>query len=79
MAWCPLYKAGSTSWLYNLCLLAGYSERELRDTKEQLSTLARKAYPELEYPEAEEVGAGPRHPQRAAAQQGTQWRPTAGL
>lgn len=60
MAWCPLYKAGSTSWLYNLCLLAGYSERELRDTKEQLSTLARKAYPELEYPEAEEVGT--RHP-----------------
>ncbi|KAE8736845.1 hypothetical protein FOCC_FOCC017699 [Frankliniella occidentalis] len=55
MAWCPLYKAGSTSWLYNLCLLGGYSERELSSTKEQLSTLARKAYPELEYPEAEEA------------------------
>ena len=55
MAWCPLYKAGSTSWLYNLCLLGGYSERELQATQEQLSTLARKAFPELEYPEAEEV------------------------
>ncbi|XP_034248656.1 carbohydrate sulfotransferase 11-like [Thrips palmi] len=60
MAWCPLYKAGSTSWLYNLCLLGGYSERELQATQEQLSTLARKAFPELEYPEAEEALRGSR-------------------
>ncbi|XP_067009624.1 carbohydrate sulfotransferase 11 [Anabrus simplex] len=55
LSWCPLYKAASTTWLYNLCLLGGYSESDLASTKKQLSELARVVYPELEYAEAEEA------------------------
>lgn len=33
----------------------GVSEKELSSGKEQISTLARRVIPELEYPEAEEV------------------------
>ncbi|XP_075224851.1 carbohydrate sulfotransferase 11-like [Lycorma delicatula] len=55
LSWCPIYKAASSSLLYNLCLLGGYSEDELKTTKQQLSTIARKIYPELDYRQAEEA------------------------
>ncbi|XP_014613634.1 PREDICTED: carbohydrate sulfotransferase 11-like [Polistes canadensis] len=55
ISYCPLYKASSTTWLYNLCLLMNVSEEELNNGKEQLSTIARRVIAELEYPEAEEA------------------------
>ena len=50
-----MYKAGTTTWLYNLCLLMNVPEETLNSGKEQLSTIARRAIPELEYPEADHV------------------------
>ncbi|PSN45929.1 hypothetical protein C0J52_20206 [Blattella germanica] len=55
LTWCPLYKAASSTWLYNMCLLGGYSESYLHETNKQLSTLARELFPELEFTEAEEA------------------------
>uniref|UniRef100_A0A1B6L286 Carbohydrate sulfotransferase n=1 Tax=Graphocephala atropunctata TaxID=36148 RepID=A0A1B6L286_9HEMI len=57
VALCPVYKAASTSWLYNLCLLGGYQESQLAESNrtQQLSVLARKVFPELDYPQAEEA------------------------
>ncbi|RZF40956.1 hypothetical protein LSTR_LSTR013211 [Laodelphax striatellus] len=55
LAWCPVYKAASSSMLHNLCLLGGQTEKFLGETKQQLSTIARKIYPELDYPQAEEA------------------------
>lgn len=50
-----MYKAGTTTWLYNLCLLMNVPEETLNSGREQLSTIARRAIPELEYPEADRV------------------------
>jgi len=55
ISYCPVYKAGTTTWLYNLCLLMNVSMETLSNGKQQLSTIARRAIPELEYPEAERV------------------------
>ncbi|XP_050576494.1 carbohydrate sulfotransferase 11-like isoform X1 [Bombus affinis] len=55
LSYCPIYKAGSTTWIYNLCLLMNVREEELSSGKEQISTIARKAIPELEFPEADEA------------------------
>uniref|UniRef100_A0A1B6D0G0 Carbohydrate sulfotransferase n=1 Tax=Clastoptera arizonana TaxID=38151 RepID=A0A1B6D0G0_9HEMI len=55
LSWCPIYKAASSTWLYSFCLLGGYKEEELDNRKQQLSTLARKVYPELDYPLAEQA------------------------
>ncbi|KYN37364.1 Carbohydrate sulfotransferase 8 [Trachymyrmex septentrionalis] len=55
ISYCPVYKAGTTTWLYNLCLLMNVPEETLNSGKEQLSTIARRAIPELEYPEADHV------------------------
>ncbi|XP_020295112.1 carbohydrate sulfotransferase 11-like [Pseudomyrmex gracilis] len=55
VSYCPVYKAGSTTWLYNLCLLMNVSEKTLNSGKKQLSSIARRAIPELEYPEADRV------------------------
>ncbi|XP_076664845.1 carbohydrate sulfotransferase 11 isoform X2 [Andrena cerasifolii] len=54
LSYCPIYKAGSTTWIYNLCLLMNVPEEELNSGKEQISTIARRVIPELEYPEADE-------------------------
>lgn len=48
-----MYKAGTTTWLYNLCLLMNVPEATLNSGKEQLSTIANRAIPEFEYPEAD--------------------------
>ncbi|KAK9308381.1 hypothetical protein QLX08_001564 [Tetragonisca angustula] len=55
LSYCPIYKAGSTTWIYNLCLLMNVREEELNSGKEQISTIARRAIPELEFPEAGEA------------------------
>nr|XP_012140692.1 PREDICTED: carbohydrate sulfotransferase 11-like [Megachile rotundata] len=55
LSYCPIYKAGSTTWIYNLCLLMNASEEELNSGKEQLSTIARRLIPELEFPEADQA------------------------
>lgn len=55
LSYCPIYKAGSTTWIYNLCLLMNVTEEELNNGKKQISTIARGIIPELEFPEAEEV------------------------
>lgn len=53
ISYCPVYKASTTSWLYNLCLLMNVTEETLNSGLEQLSTIARRVIPELEYPEAD--------------------------
>ncbi|XP_061932413.1 carbohydrate sulfotransferase 11-like isoform X1 [Apis cerana] len=55
LSYCPIYKAGSTTWIYNLCLLMNVTEEELNNGKKQISTIARGIIPELEFPEAEEA------------------------
>ncbi|KYN01937.1 Carbohydrate sulfotransferase 8 [Cyphomyrmex costatus] len=55
ISYCPVYKAGTTTWLYNFCLLMNVPEETLNNGKEQLSTIARRVIPELEYPEADRV------------------------
>lgn len=45
LVWCNVFKAASTSWMYNFNLLAGYSPRYLQMTKEVPLTLARQRYP----------------------------------
>ncbi|KAF7993862.1 hypothetical protein HCN44_011131 [Aphidius gifuensis] len=50
----PQYTA-STTWLYNICLLMRIPEAELSSGREQISTIARRVIPELDYPEAEEA------------------------
>ncbi|KAG7167850.1 carbohydrate sulfotransferase 9-like [Homarus americanus] len=49
LAWCPIYKAASTSWLYNFIKLAGLSESYIQNTKEQVSHVARKVWPVQDY------------------------------
>ncbi|XP_063241606.1 carbohydrate sulfotransferase 13-like [Bacillus rossius redtenbacheri] len=55
LSWCPVYKAGSTTFLYNLLRLAGFPDSYLRAGTRQLSDLARDVYPELEAPDAEQA------------------------
>ena len=38
-----------------MCLLGGYTDEYLQESKQQLSHMARKLFPELELTEAEEV------------------------
>ncbi|XP_045137165.1 LOW QUALITY PROTEIN: carbohydrate sulfotransferase 11-like [Portunus trituberculatus] len=55
LAWCPVYKAASTSWLYGFLSLAGISESYMQNTKEQVSTVARRVWPAMPYDEAKEA------------------------
>lgn len=55
LSYCPIYKAATTTWLYNICLLMNISGTELAKTRDQISTIARRVIPEMDYPEAEEV------------------------
>ncbi|XP_034942845.1 carbohydrate sulfotransferase 11-like [Chelonus insularis] len=58
LSYCPIYKAGSTSWLYNMCLLMNVPELELNSGREQLSTIARRVMPQLDFPEVENAMLG---------------------
>ncbi|XP_026477900.1 carbohydrate sulfotransferase 11-like, partial [Ctenocephalides felis] len=45
IVWCNVFKAASTSWMYNFNLLAGYSKQYLRRSNTVPLTLARRRYP----------------------------------
>lgn len=45
LVWCNVFKAASTSWMYNFNLLAGYSPEFLKKTKDVPLQLARRRYP----------------------------------
>ncbi|XP_031346032.1 carbohydrate sulfotransferase 11 [Photinus pyralis] len=45
LVWCNVFKAASTSWMYNFNLLAGYSPKFLQQTKLVPLSLARQRYP----------------------------------
>ncbi|XP_058795957.1 carbohydrate sulfotransferase 11 isoform X2 [Phymastichus coffea] len=52
LIWCNVFKAASTSWMYNFNLLAGYSAQFLKASKAVPVSLARQKYPR---PTAEEL------------------------
>jgi len=45
--WCNVFKAASTSWMYNFNILAGYSPEFLRKSNAVPLELARKRYPRV--------------------------------
>lgn len=45
LVWCNVFKAASTSWMYNFNLLAGYTPQFLKKSQIVPLTLARKKYP----------------------------------
>lgn len=45
LVWCNVFKAASTTWLYNFNILAGYSPKILKKTKAIPLVLARNRYP----------------------------------
>ncbi|XP_017891132.1 carbohydrate sulfotransferase 11 [Ceratina calcarata] len=45
LIWCNVFKAASTSWMYNFNLLAGYSPQFLKASKAVPVSLARQKYP----------------------------------
>lgn len=45
LVWCNVFKAASTSWMYNFNILAGYSPKFLQHTKTVPLLLARRRYP----------------------------------
>jgi len=53
LVWCPVYKAASTNWMYNLLFLAGRSEEEVEATKarhpNQPNDAGREVAPRLSY------------------------------
>jgi len=49
LGYCPLYKAGTTSWLYNFAILGGYTEAQIARSKQQISHISRSVTPELEF------------------------------
>ena len=55
LTWCPVYKAASTTWLNIMCRLAGVKESTLVKSKEQVSHVARRLWPELDYEDALQV------------------------
>ncbi|XP_019771009.1 carbohydrate sulfotransferase 11 [Dendroctonus ponderosae] len=44
MVWCNVFKAASTSWMYNFNILAGYTPEYLRGSRTPPLTLARQKY-----------------------------------
>ncbi|KAJ3648625.1 hypothetical protein Zmor_020417 [Zophobas morio] len=45
LVWCNVFKAASTSWMYNFNILAGYSPKFLKKSKVVPLVLARQKYP----------------------------------
>ncbi|XP_070499217.1 carbohydrate sulfotransferase 11 [Chironomus tepperi] len=45
LVWCNVFKAASTSWMYNFNLMAGYPEQFLQKSQMVPLSLARKKYP----------------------------------
>ncbi|XP_016934805.1 carbohydrate sulfotransferase 11 isoform X4 [Drosophila suzukii] len=53
--WCNVFKAASSSWMFNFNVLAGYSPAYLRKTKKILLNLARERYPRVTLDELREA------------------------
>lgn len=49
--WCNIFKAASSSWMYNFNILSGYSPQFLKKTKAVPLMLARRKYPRLSFEE----------------------------
>ncbi|XP_037068282.1 carbohydrate sulfotransferase 11-like [Pollicipes pollicipes] len=49
LGYCPLYKSGTTSWLYNFAILGGYTEAQISRSTKQISDISRSVTPELEF------------------------------
>lgn len=47
LSWCPVYKAGSSTWLYNFALLGGHTDEQINNSKLQLSHYVRNIFPPL--------------------------------
>lgn len=45
LVWCNVFKAASTSWMYNFNILAGYKPKFLKNSKLVPLNLARRRYP----------------------------------
>lgn len=45
LVWCNVFKAASTSWMYNFNILAGYNSKFLKNSKLVPLNLARRRYP----------------------------------
>ncbi|PSN58011.1 hypothetical protein C0J52_08108 [Blattella germanica] len=45
IVWCNVFKAASTSWMYNFNILAGYNPKFLKNSKLVPLNLARRRYP----------------------------------
>lgn len=45
LVWCNIFKAASSSWLYNFNILGGYDKKFLARTRQTPLTLARKKFP----------------------------------
>jgi len=59
LVWCPVYKAASTNWMYNLLFLAGRNDEEVEATKarhpNQPNDAGREVAPRLSYSRVLEV------------------------
>lgn len=51
LVWCNVFKAASTSWMYNFNILAGYSPEFLRKSNIVPLELARKRYERVTVPQ----------------------------
>lgn len=51
LIWCNVFKAASTSWMYNFNILAGYSPAFLKKTNIVPLSLARRKYPRVTFAE----------------------------
>ncbi|XP_034107776.1 carbohydrate sulfotransferase 11 isoform X1 [Drosophila nasuta] len=53
--WCNVFKAASSSWMFNFNVLAGYTPNYLHKTKKILLNLARERYPRVTLQELREA------------------------
>ncbi|KAH8402861.1 hypothetical protein KR222_007681 [Zaprionus bogoriensis] len=56
--WCNVFKAASSSWMFNFNVLAGYTPNYLHKTKKILLNLARERYPRVTLQELREAQNG---------------------
>ncbi|XP_076045297.1 carbohydrate sulfotransferase 11-like [Oratosquilla oratoria] len=55
LGWCNVFKAASSSWMYNFNIMAGYTEKQLLASKDTPISLARKRYPRLSVAELDRI------------------------
>ncbi|XP_041976125.1 carbohydrate sulfotransferase 11 [Aricia agestis] len=55
LVWCNIFKAASSSWLYNFNILGGYDKKFLARTRHTPLTLARKKFPRPSIEELEDA------------------------